>query len=546
MKQEKKAIEQLRNEGLLIKEEEYSTRIGISQRTNAVVEPRISTQWFVKMKELSEKALSAVTSDDVQIHPEERFLATYKYWMENIKDWCISRQLWWGQRIPAWYDADGNFVVAETEEEAIKLFFATFKIQHTTLKQDEDVLDTWFSSWLWPMEVFQGITEPDNADFNYYYPTNVLVTGQDIIFFWVARMIMAGMEYKNERPFEHVYFTGMVRDKQGRKMSKSLGNSPDLLELIERFGADAVRFGILIAAPAGNDLLFDDASCDQGRSFNNKIWNALKLVKMWEERQSENSKHEAANFAVEWFKNRLNEVKQQVEELYTQFRLSEALKIIYSLVWDDFCSWYLEWMKPPMEGSISKADYEKTIEFFEELLQLLHPFMPFVTEEIYHQLKERSEGDDLCIKQIQPSSKRNESLLKQAEILKDIITAIRELRVKNNIKQKETINLYIETETNDSFTAFESILKKQINAHQVQFVSSPVGDSLNIVVGKLKLYVQAENPIDNSSQKEDLKKELDYLKGFLVSVDKKLSNERFVQNAKPEVVDVEKKKKTRC
>ena len=334
-----KAIEQLKNEGLLVKEEEYDTRLGISQRSNAVVEPRISTQWFVKMQELSEKALGAVITGDVKIHPEERFLATYKYWMENIKDWCISRQLWWGQRIPAWYDADGNFVVAETEEEAIKLFNATFKIQHTALKQDEDVLDTWFSSWLWPMQVFHGITEPGNADFNYYYPTNVLVTGQDIIFFWVARMIMAGMEYKNERPFEHVYFTGMVRDKQGRKMSKSLGNSPDLLELIERFGADAVRFGILIAAPAGNDLLFDDSSCDQGRSFNNKIWNALKLVKMWEEKQSAASNQQSVNFAVEWFESRLNEVKQQVEELYTQFRLSEALKIIYSLVWDDFCSW---------------------------------------------------------------------------------------------------------------------------------------------------------------------------------------------------------------
>jgi valyl-tRNA synthetase len=539
----KKVIEQLRIEGLLIKEENYTTRLGFSQRTNAVVEPRISTQWFVKMRELAGKALNAVLKGDVKIHPEERFLATYKYWLENVKDWCISRQLWWGQRIPAWYDETGKFVVAETEAEAKELFHSTFNIRHSKLKQDEDVLDTWFSSWLWPMEVFHGITKPDNPDINYYYPTSVLVTGQDIIFFWVARMIMAGMEYKNERPFEHVYFTGMVRDKQGRKMSKSLGNSPDLLELIDRFGADAVRFGILIAAPAGNDLLFDDSSCDQGRSFNNKIWNALKLVKMWEAKQSAISNQQSANFAVQWFENRLNEVKLQIDELYGQFRLSEALKIIYSLIWDDFCSWYLEWMKPPMDGSISRVDYQKTVDFFEELMQLLHPFMPFVTEEIYHQLKERTDGDDLCIKQMAQPSKPTALVLTQGEKLKEIITAIREARVKNNIRQKETITLYIETDENESFLVFEHILKKQTNADQILLVSSPVADCLNIVVGKLKIYVQPRNVIDTSGQNEELKKELDYLKGFLISVDKKLANERFVQNAKPEVVEIERRKK---
>jgi valyl-tRNA synthetase len=393
------------------------------------------------------------------------------------------------------------------------------------------------------MEVFHGITKPDNPDIKYYYPTSVLVTGQDIIFFWVARMIMAGMEYKNERPFEHVYFTGMVRDKQGRKMSKSLGNSPDLLELIDRFGADAVRFGILIAAPAGNDLLFDDSSCDQGRSFNNKIWNALKLVKMWEAKQSAISNQQSANFAVQWFENRLNEVKLQIDELYGQFRLSEALKIIYSLIWDDFCSWYLEWMKPPMDGSISRVDYQKTVDFFEELMQLLHPFMPFVTEEIYHQLKERADGDDLCIKQMAQPSKPTALVLTQGEKLKEIITAIREARVKNNIRQKETITLYIETDENESFLVFEHILKKQTNADQILLVSSPVADCLNIVVGKLKIYVQPRNVIDTSGQNEELKKELDYLKGFLISVDKKLANERFVQNAKPEVVEIERRKK---
>ena len=546
----KKVIEQLASENLLIKEEEYTTRLGFSQRTNAVVEPRISTQWFVKMRELADKALNAVVAGDVKIHPEERFLATYKYWMENIKDWCISRQLWWGQRIPAYYAPNGEYVVAKTKAEAFEKFKQQWS-QHSIhspftindLQQDEDVLDTWFSSWLWPMEVFHGITNPGNPDINYYYPTSVLVTGQDIIFFWVARMIMAGMEYKNERPFENVYFTGMVRDRQGRKMSKQLGNSPDLLELIDRFGADAVRFGILIAAPAGNDLLFDDSSCDQGRSFNNKIWNALKLVKMWKEKQSVVRGQPGENFAVQWFENRLNEVKAQVEELYQQFRLSEALKIVYSLVWDDFCSWYLEWMKPLIDGSISKTDYEKTIDFFEELLQLLHPFMPFVTEEIYHQLKERTEGDDLCIKQIQPPLKKNGSLLKQGEVLKEIITAIREVRVKNNIKQKESINLHIETEERDSFAPFENILKKQTNAERIHFVATAVADSLNVVVGKLKLYVQAQNAVDTSGQKDELKKELEYLRGFLVSVEKKLSNERFVQNAKPEVVEIERRKK---
>ena len=544
----KKVIDRLRKEGLLIKEEEYATRLGFSQRTNAVVEPRISTQWFVKMRELAGEALSAVLEGEVTIHPEERFLATYKYWLENVKDWCISRQLWWGQRIPAFYTPNGEYVVAESKDKAFEklkqqLHDVTFTIDDLT--QDEDVLDTWFSSWLWPIEVFRGITKPNNPDINYYYPTSVLVTGQDIIFFWVARMIMAGMEYQKEKPFEHVYFTGMVRDKLGRKMSKQLGNSPDLLELIERFGADAVRFGILISAPAGNDLLFDDSSCDQGRSFNNKVWNALKLVKMWESRQAAQSSETVdESFAVTWFENRLNEVKVQVEELYQQFRLSEALKVIYSLIWDDFCSWYLEWLKPSMEETITSRDYEKTIQFFEELLLLLHPFMPFVTEEIYHRLKEREEGDDLCIKQMQLAGAMNELILDQAVLLKEVISAIREARVKNNIRQKDAINLHIETEQKGSFSSFETILKKQANAEAVYFVSAPLENSLNVVVGKVKLYLQTKTAIDTSGQKKELQKELDYLKGFLISVEKKLSNDRFVQNAKPEVVEVERKKKT--
>lgn len=542
----KQAIEQLKQDGLLVKEEQYQTRLGFSQRTHAVVEPRISTQWFVKMKGLADKALNAVTGGEVKIHPEERFLATYKYWLENVKDWCISRQLWWGQRIPAWYDEDGRFVVAETEEEAKKEFSSKFKVQSPKLTQDEDVLDTWFSSWLWPIEVFHGITQPNNPDIEYYYPTSVLVTGQDIIFFWVARMIMAGEEYMHKKPFDHVYFTGMVRDKQGRKMSKQLGNSPDLLELIDRFGADAVRFGILISAPAGNDLLFDDSSCEQGRNFNNKIWNALKLVKMWEtngvvlyDRTEEG--FQKVNFAATWFENRLNQVKQQVEDLYSAFRLSEVLKTVYSLIWDDFCSWYLEWVKPPFGEKIDGHLLTKTLGFFEELVQLLHPFMPFVTEEIYHQLQEQN--DDLCVKQFTVAENVDASILRQGEILKETISAIREARAKNNIKPKDVIKLHIQSNDEKLFETIEQILKKQVNAESISFVKEAVANTVAVVVGTNKFFIETETALDTSSQKEQLLKDLEYQKGFLLSVEKKLSNERFVQNAKPEVVEFERRKK---
>ncbi len=552
----KKAIEQLSAEGLLVKEEDYQTRLGFSQRTNAVVEPRISTQWFVKMRGLADQALEAVVSGEVKIHPEERFLATYKYWLENVKDWCISRQLWWGQRIPAWYDEDGRFVVAETLEQALPLYEKQYGILKESLQQDEDVLDTWFSSWLWPIEVFHGISQPNNPDINYYYPTSVLVTGQDIIFFWVARMIMAGMEYKHERPFEHVYFTGMVRDKQGRKMSKSLGNSPDLLELIDRFGADAVRFGIMISAPAGNDLLFDDSSCEQGRFFNNKLWNALKLVKMWEANgisTSDRSQQDAekANFAATWFAARLAEVKAEVEEMYQDFKLSEALKTIYSLIWDDFCSWYLEWVKPPYGAPIDDHLYNCTLDYFEQLMQLLHPFMPFITEEIYHQLRLRSEGDDLTISQFGAlgqnhtniSNLENANVLQLGNSLKNVITAIRDARVKNNIKPKDAVKLYIQAENKNSYTLVENLLAKQVNADAILYVTENVANTITVVVGTDKFYIESETPVDTAAQKEQLLKELEYLKGFLISVDKKLSNERFVQNAKPEVVEVERKKK---
>ncbi|HEV8273506.1 MAG TPA: valine--tRNA ligase [Chitinophagaceae bacterium] len=537
----KKAIEKLKADGHLIKEEDYTTRLGFSQRTNAVVEPRISTQWFVKMKPLAEKALHAVLSGDIKIHPEERFLATYKYWLENVKDWCISRQLWWGQRIPAWYDDAGKFVVAGNEEEAKSKFKSQNLNLEGQLRQDEDVLDTWFSSWLWPIEVFNGITQPNNKDINYYYPTSVLVTGQDIIFFWVARMIMAGMEYMNEKPFSDVYFTGMVRDKQGRKMSKSLGNSPDLLYLIDRFGADAVRFGIMISSPAGNDLLFDDSSCDQGRNFNNKIWNALKLVRSWESRvQSSESKE---NFAIDWFENRLNDVRVEIKELYKDFRLSETLKTIYSLIWDDFCSWYLEWVKPGFEQPIDKKVYEKTVYFFEELMLMLHPFMPFVTEEIYHQLKERKTDDDLTIKQSEGRLYGDGLILLHGSLLKDFITGIRDARNKNQLKPKDPITIHVKERKSGMFLAIESILKKQVNAEEILYIDKPIADSIAVVVKNIRFYLKTKSAVNTSIQKDQLLKDLEYQKGFLLSVEKKLSNERFVQNARPEIIEIEKKKK---
>ncbi len=560
-KARKEIVKDLKEQGLLIKEEAYKTRLGFSQRSNAVVEPRISTQWFLTMRSLADKALDEVVNGHIQIHPEERFLNTYKYWLENVKDWCISRQLWWGQRIPAYYDQDGNCYVAETEEEAKRL--AGGKM----LRQDDDVLDTWFSSWLWPMEVFKGITNPGNKEINYYYPTSVLVTGQDIIFFWVARMIMAGMEYRNEKPFNDVYFTGMVRDKQGRKMSKSLGNSPDLLKLIETYGADAVRFGIMISAPAGNDLLFDDSSPEQGKFFNNKLWNALKLVKMWEARLTNDqaqpkSTHEAdvsgfasnseammqttdeiANdFAVQWFGNRLAEARIEVEKQLSDFRLSEALKTIYSLIWDDFCSWYLEWIKPGYEEPMNSSVYNATVGYFSDLMQLLHPFMPFITEEIYHLLDERN--DDLCVRQFAPVQQPTSEILQQGRLLKDVISGLRDARNRNKIKPKDTIKLYVQSEETAMYQAVDTILQRQINASSISYSDDVIGNVISVVIGKDKFFIQTANEIDTSSQADELRKELEYLKGFLISVEKKLSNERFVQNAKPEVVEMERKKRS--
>jgi valyl-tRNA synthetase len=624
----KKIVAELQEKGFLLKEEEYASRLGYSQRSGAVVEPRISTQWFLKMKEMAYPALKAVVDGEIKIHPGDKFLATYKYWLENVKDWCISRQLWWGQQIPAWYDEKGNVFVAETEEEAKA---ASLKLQATSrepgsqpgagsreqgsqpgagsrepgagseggsglktigsglktngsglktngsglkttgsgLTQDPDVLDTWFSSWLWPMEVFKGISGPGNRDINYYYPTSVLVTGQDIIFFWVARMIMAGMHYKNKKPFSDVYFTGMVRDKLGRKMSKSLGNSPDLLNLIERYGADAVRFGIMISSPAGNDLLFDEASLEQGRNFNNKLWNALKLVKMWKDKTTtedtvkeiddmwrltdeskliageiedlaEVEKSRRHNLAIDWFESRLNKVRAEVEVMYSQFKLSEALKTIYSLIWDDFCSWYLEWIKPGFEQPIEEEVYHKTIWFFEELIQLLHPFMPFITEEIYHLLSERE--DDICVKQFPVIQEADEHVLAAGELLKQVISALRDARNKSQLKPKEAVKLYIQSANKEVYKTLEDILVKQVNAEAIFYTNDPIANTIIVAVEKDKFYIESQKQVDAASLKAELLKDLTHQQNFLQSVLKKLSNERFVANAKTEVVELERKK----
>jgi valyl-tRNA synthetase len=532
---------ELQEKGYLVKTEDYTSEVGYSERSDAVVEPRLSLQWWVSMKNLNEPALKAVMDDIISFYPP-KFKNLYKHWMENIKDWCISRQLWWGHRVPAWYDANGNFYVAENAEQALQQ--AQQQNPATTaadLKQDEDCLDTWFSSWLWPFEVFKGYSNPGNEEINYYYPTNTLVTAPEIIFFWVARMVMAGFEYMGEKPFSEVYFTGIVRDELGRKMSKSLGNSPDLLGLIDKYGADAVRFGIMISSPAGNDLLFDvkeESTLKQGSFFVNKLWNALKLVKMWEGRQADTP--ETSHFAVEWFGNRLNEVKAEVDALLKQFRLSEALKVIYSLIWDDFCSWYLEWVKPGFEQPIDSKVYQQTVAYFDELVQLLHPYMPFVTEEIYHALQDRQ--DDLCVKLLQPAATVNTPLLQQAHLLKQVITGLREARAKNQLKPKDAIKLHIQSEQQTNYAAIEGILAKQVNAEAISYTQDAVAKAIVVAIEKDKFFIESEQQIDTDSLKEELLKDLAYQQGFLQSVMKKLGNERFVQNAKPEVVDMEKKK----
>lgn len=542
----KKIVDDLREKGYLVKEENIMNKNGFSQRTHVVVEPRISTQWFFNMKALAPPALEAVVSKEIRIHPADKFFNTYKYWMENLEDWCLSRQLWWGQRIPAWYDSKGNMVVAESPKDAKERYRKLYPGSDEPLTQDEDVLDTWFSSWLWPIEVFRGISNPASKDLAYYYPTSVLVTGQDIIFFWVARMIMAGYEFEKEKPFSDVYFTGMVRDRQGRKMSKSLGNSPDLLKLIEGYGADAVRFGILISSPAGNDLLFDEESCTQGRNFCNKLWNALKLIKKWEDNPFEGNDTIRENtFSVRWFEARLQQATAQIGDLFEAYRLSEALKTIYSLIWDDFCSWYLEWIKPGIDQALDDYTMEATLRYFEALLHLLHPFMPFVTEELYHLLRSRTDDDDLLIRQY--SSKKPEpdqSLLEQAELAKAFITAVRDVRVKYGIKPKQSIDILVQTTRQPEYQQIAEILSRQTRSNSLGFSGSPVAGAISFVVGKDSCFILAEETIDHASQKAQLMKDLEHHQDFLSSVTLKLSNLRFLENARPEVIAVERKKQS--
>ncbi|GAA4458239.1 valine--tRNA ligase [Rurimicrobium arvi] len=536
----KQIIEDLKASGNYVKEEDYANQVGFSERTDVVIEPRLSMQWWCNMGELAKPALEAVLSDEIAFFPP-KFKNLYRHWMENIKDWCISRQLWWGQRIPAWYDAKGNMYIAETAEAALAKYQAANPGgKAEDLRQDEDCLDTWFSSWLWPMEVFNWNAAPDNKELAYYYPTATLVTAPEIIFFWVARMIMAGEYFLDQKPFDKVYFTGIVRDKLGRKMSKSLGNSPDLLALIDQYGADAVRFSVMISSPAGNDLLYDESMLEQGRNFCNKMWNALKLVRMWDGRQDPGMAY-VDTFPTLWMRERIAQVQLHLEELMKDFRLSESLKTIYSLIWDDFCSWYLEWIKPAQEASMPAALYEETLSIFESLLQLLHPFMPFVTEEIYHQLR-ADRNDDLMAKPLHSANDINAALLAQGKFLQDVITAVRDARVKNNLKPKTPVRIAVDARSEDMYLGISGIVCKQVNAESLSFTREAVQGSVSLVVGADKLYVSSDESVDTGAQKQQLQKDLDYLKGFLQSVDKKLSNEKFVSNAKPEVIDAERKK----
>ncbi|MCB0501202.1 MAG: valine--tRNA ligase [Bacteroidetes bacterium] len=535
----KKIAKDLKASGNLVKIEQIKNKVGFSERTKVAVEPRLTHQWYLKMEELSQPALENVLNDNIQFFPP-RFKNLYKHWLENIRDWCISRQLWWGQRIPAYYLKDGSVFVAETKEEALKKAVKSTgneQLQLYDLRQEEDVVDTWFSSWLWPISVFDGFERSDEVD--YYYPTNVLVTGWDIIFFWVARMIFAGYEFRNEKPFEHVYFTGMVRDMQGRKMSKQLGNSPDALQLIEDYGADGVRVGILLSAPAGNDLLFDEKACEQGRNFSNKIWNALKLVKGWEVKPGYN---EANQMAFDWFEARLNETIEKVDASFKEYRLSEALMTLYSFVWDDFCSWLLEIIKPAYQQPIDQESLDKTLSYFEIIAKLLHPFMPFLTEELYHVLN--SDDQDVIVSDYPKSNAYNNDYLKKGDLIKSLVTALRDVRTKYQLKAKEPFKVFIQTKDEKSYEGILPIVEKLAFLEQITLVQKEVEATVTLLVGTDKVYAQLEVEVDAEAEREKLTDEINRLKGFINGIDKKLSNERFVSNAPRAVVDLERKKKS--
>ncbi|MDP9960166.1 valine--tRNA ligase [Chryseobacterium lathyri] len=530
---------ELQEKDLLLKAEDYVNKVGTSERTGAVIEPKVSVQWFLKMSEIAKPALDVVMDDEVKFYPE-KFKNTYKHWMENIRDWNISRQLWWGQQIPAFYYGDGenDFVVAEDKYQALVVLEEQKGIIATLddLRQDEDALDTWFSSWLWPMSVFDGLLDPENKEINYYYPTADLVTGPDIIFFWVARMIMAGLEYRKEVPFKNVYFTGIVRDSQRRKMSKSLGNSPDPLELISEFGADGVRVGILLSSAAGNDLLFDKDLMLQGRNFATKIWNAFRLINMW------NHEDKPANFAdnqtIVWFENKLNKTIVEINDQFEKFRISDALHLIYKLIWDDFCGWYLEAIKPNYGEGISKEVYHKTIYFFEELMKLLHPFMPFLTEELWQTISERSIEEALIVAQQKKAGTFNEGIIKNFETAEEIISGIRNYRQTKGISPREAVEVY----TNATGFENEAVIRKLGNVTEIHFSKKTDKPSFTFLVSATEVSIPLSENLDLGEEKKKTEEELKYLKGFLISVDKKLSNEKFVANAKPEVVEIERQK----
>ncbi|MDP4865456.1 MAG: valine--tRNA ligase [Crocinitomicaceae bacterium] len=539
----RKAIEkELYDKGYLVKTEDHINKIGYSERTNAVIEPKLSLQWFVDMKQLSAPALENVMNGNINFHPE-KFKNTYKHWMENIKDWCISRQLWWGHQIPAWYFGSGSeeYVVAKTIDEAVTLASAKTgrSVTAAELKQDEDVLDTWFSSWLWPISVFDGLTKPGNADIKYYYPTNDLVTAPEIMFFWVARMIIAGYEYMGDLPFKNVYYTGIVRDKLGRKMSKSLGNSPDPIELIEKFGADGVRVGILISSPAGNDLPFDSSQCEQGRNFTNKIWNAYRLVSAWEVREMEQPKSSAK--AIEWFEAKFNQELAEINALFDKFRISEALMAIYKLVWDDFCSWYLEMVKPGYEQPIDSKTLEATKDFFEKILKVMQPFTPFVSEELWHLIRERKAGDDIMISAWPAVQPVDANVLKSFSKAEEVITNIRNVRKQHNIANKVKIELFIKKNT-EVDASFDAVILKMGNLSLLEYSNDKVSNANSFFVDGNEYYIPFGETIDVEAEKKKITDELEYTKGFLQSVQRKLQNEKFMAGAPEQVVAMERKK----
>ena len=538
----KQIAKDLQDAGLMEKVEDYTNKVGYSERNpDTAIEPRLSLQWFLKMEHFAEIALKPVMEGEMHFYPQ-KYVNTYKNWLENIQDWCISRQLWWGHRIPAYYyDTDDDFVVAETPEDALKLArekTGNNNLQLSDLRQDEDALDTWFSSWLWPISLFGGINNPGNEEIKYYYPTSVLVTAPDIIFFWVARMIMAGEEYMGTYPFKNVYFTGIVRDKLGRKMSKSLGNSPDPLELIDKYGADGVRMGMMLSAPAGNDILFDDALCEQGRNFCNKIWNAFRLIQGWEVADIEVP--EASEIAMKWFESKQNAVALEVADLFGKYRLSEALMAVYKLFWDEFSAWYLELIKPAYLQPIPRKVMEKTIEFFDNLLHLLHPFMPFISEELWQHITERKEGESLMVSPMQPVGKVDENLLKQVEAVKEVISGVRAIRVQKNIAQKEQLTLQVVGE--NPVANFNALLNKMCNLSNIEIVDNKAEGASSFMVGTTEFAVPLGNLIDAEAEIARMEKELKAKEGFLKGVLAKLNNERFVANAPEAVVALERKK----